>query len=257
MLTDIEERLSPYLFPVEERPVYYERDARSDRLPIPSPNYKAIVRKDTGNLIAIQKDTYKLVPNAEVIKPLLEQLHQLDTSWVIDPSHSFVDDERMRLQVTFPELLFHDGRSEIALSLFLHNSYDSSEGVRLFWGAIRAICKNGMVFGTVLAKYYRKHTQNLEISNLREQLESTYDKIPVIRERIDHLQNARVTKDFRTEIVDALGKKVGKYIEEQEETRRLANQWALYNVITYFVSHLVKQKMRASYQRQVSNLFSL
>lgn len=256
MSTDIEERLSPYLFPVDERPVFFERDTRNGTL-VPSPNYKAIVRKDNGNLIAIQRDTYKLVPNSEVIKPLLEQLHQLDTSLYLDPSHSFVDDDRMRLQVTFPELLFHDGRSEIALSLFLHNSYDSSEGVRLFWGAIRAICKNGMVFGIVLAKYYRKHTQNLEISNLRDQLESTYDKIPVIRDRIDQLQATRVTKDFRVEVIESLGKKIGKYIEDQEETRRLANQWALYNVITYFVSHLVKQKMRASYQRQVSNLFGL
>lgn len=66
--------------------------------------------------------------------PLLEQLHYLDTNWIIDPSHSFIENNRMRLQVTFPDLSLNDGKSDISLSLFLHNSYDGSEGVRLIWG---------------------------------------------------------------------------------------------------------------------------
>src|SRR5690606_21574907 len=118
-----------------------------------------IVRPDTDQLISIMQDSYQLIPNRDVIMPLLEQLHQLDTRWYVDNSHSFLESNRMRLQVTFPDLTLNDGRSDIALSLFVHNSYDGSEGVRMFWGAIRGICSNGMVFGQVLAKFYGKHTK--------------------------------------------------------------------------------------------------
>lgn len=254
MNTTIDKRLNNFLFPVAERAVYVD----DDKTYKPTKHYKAIVREDNGKLVSIMKDSYQLVQNREVILPLLEQLHKLDTNWIIDPSHSFSDDNRMRLQVTFPELKMNDGRSDIALSLFLHNSYDGSEGVRMFWGAIRFICSNGMVFGNVLSKYYRKHTSGLEISNLKAQLESTYQKIPVIQHRIEMLQNTNVTKKTRREIEDHLGKHVIKYITEQEkQNKRAANLWVLYNIISYYVSHLVDLRMRAAYQLETSRLFKL
>ena len=254
MNTTIEKKLNNFLFPVGERAVFVD----DDKTYKPTKHYKAIVREDNGKLVSIMKDSYQLVPNSEVIKPLLEQLHNLDTNWIIDPSHSFADDNRMRLQVTFPELTMNDGRSDIALSLFLHNSYDGSEGVRMIWGAIRAICSNGMVFGNVLRKYYRKHTSGLEVTNLKSQLESTYEKIPVIKHRIEILQNTNVTKTMRRDIEDNLGKHVIKYISSQEKQfKRAANLWVLYNIITYYVSHLVDMRMRASYQLETSKLFKL
>ena len=254
MNTTTDKKLNNFLFPVAERAVYVD----DDKTYRPTKHYKAIVREDNGKLVSIMKDSYQLVPNREVILPLLEQLHKLDTNWNIDPSHSFADDNRMRLQVTFPELKMNDGRSDIALSLFLHNSYDGSEGVRMFWGAIRFICSNGMVFGNVLSKYYRKHTSGLEINNLKTQLESTYQKIPVIQHRIEMLRNTNVTKKTRRDVEDHLGKHVIKYIIEQEkQNKRAANLWVLYNIITYYVSHLVDMRMRAAYQLETSRLFKL
>lgn len=255
-MDELQKRLEPFLFPVMEREVLHT--AVSGSLPIKTNDYKAIVRKDSGDLISIMQDTYKIVPNSEIIKPLLQELHSLDTSWYIDSSHSFVDNNRMRLQVTFPELIFHDGRSDIAISLFLHNSYDGSEGVRMFWGAIRSICKNGMVFGIVLSKFYGKHTMGLNIGNLKEQVESTYGKIPVIQHRIEQLQNDKVTEALRKEIELRLGKKIMKFIQEQEEENKKArNQWILYNIITYYISHTIHLRMRAAYQQELSKIFSL
>ena len=154
-----------------------------DGVLIPTDDYKAIVREDNDKLIAVQKKSYQLVLNAELIKPVLEQLDELTTEWYIDDSHSFVENNRMRLQVYFPELTLDNGESEIALSLFVHNSYDSSESVRMFWGGIRSICCNGSVFSEVLSRYYAKHTSGIVISNLKEQIEDTYDQIPLIKER--------------------------------------------------------------------------
>ena len=185
MTTEVESKLYKYMFPVTERRVFFEDENGNPEL---TSEYKAITRSDNGLLISVMSDTYQVVPNSEIIKPLMEQLHNIDSKWIIDPSHSYVSDSRMRLQVTFPELTFNDGRSDIALSLFLHNSLDGSEGVRLFWGAIRGICSNGMVFGKVLARFYARHTSGIQLDNIKEQVEQTYEQIPVISERISILR---------------------------------------------------------------------
>ena len=251
MNTDVEERLSSYFFPVKESRVFFETD---DVTTLCTPEYKAITRADNGRLISVMNDTYELVPNSEIIKPLMEQLHNLDSKWIIDPSHSYVEDHRMRLQVTFPDLTFNDGKSDIALSLFLHNSYDGSEGIRMFWGAIRGICSNGMVFGKVLGKYYRKHTSGVRLDNLVEQVRQTYDQLPVIKERIDILQNIGVSKTLQESVEKQLGKSIVKYIEEQPTPE---SQWILYNYLTWYISHKIDQRMRAAYQLKVSKLFGL
>lgn len=239
------------MFPVAERKVYF---GDVDGNPLLTEAYQAITREDNGKLISVMSDTYRIVPNAELIKPLMEQLQMLDGKWIIDPSHSFVSDARMRLQVTFPELTFNDGRSDIALSLFLHNSYDGSEGVRLFWGAIRGICSNGMVFGKVLAKFYARHTSGIRLDNLKEQVELTYDQIPVIKNRISILQNIGVTKSLQESVEKHLGKTVAKYVNDQPSPE---NQWILYNYLTWYISHVIDQRMRAAYQTKVSKLFQL
>jgi hypothetical protein len=103
-----------------------------------------------------------------------------------------------------------------------------------------------------------KHTQNFNLPNLHRELDSIAGKLPALEHRISVLQDSKVSKDLRLEIERRLGKHVSKYIDEQErETRRAANQWALYNIITYYVSHLVKQRMRADYQLRASKIFQI
>ena len=251
MTSELDQKLYKYLFPVTEQKVYVEGEDKSVVL---APQYKAITREDNGKLISIQNDTYQIVSNAEIIKPLMEQLHEIDSKWIIDPSHSFVTNQKMRLQITFPDLTFNDGRSDIALSLFVHNSYDSSEGVRMFWGAIRGICSNGMVFGKVLAKYYHKHTKGIPLNNLKAQIEATYEQIPVISERIQILQSLNITKALSKSIEENLGRRVAKYVKEQKKAE---NAWILYNYLTWYISHMVDLRLRAVYQMKVSRIFQL
>jgi hypothetical protein len=251
MTSEIEQKLYKYLFPVTERKVYVENE---DMKLIPYPEYKAISREDNGKLISIQSKTYQVISNAEIIKPLMEQLHTLDSKWIIDPSHSFVNDQKMRLQITFPDLTFNDGGSDIALSLFLHNSYDSSEGVRAYWGAIRFVCSNGFVFGKVLARYYHKHTKGIPLNNLKAQIEATYEQIPVISERIQILQNLNVSKSQIESVEKQLGKRISNYVKEQKKPE---NVWILYNYLTWYISHMIEQRLRAAYQMKVSRMFQL
>ena len=253
--------LQNFMFAVTERQVavndLHHNGARwkDNQTFLPSP-YKAIVREDTNEVISIVRDTYQLVRNEELIRSLLDQLVGLSTSFRLDPSHSFVQNERMRLQITFPELRMQDSESDIALSLFLHNSYDQSEGVRMYFGAIRSICSNGMIFGDVMAKMYHRHTRGFELSQLSEKLDEAIETFPVINHRIRQLERTPVDAELVDRVEKHISKRLAQQVIEEQELDSIS-QWKLFNKLTYFVSHDLEQHKRARYQQQIAKVFAL
>ena len=262
--------LEQFCFPVEEREVYFSSNSKffdwktngfiQKASPKLASNHKAIIRSDNNSLISIVNKDYKLVPNKVLIDQLLEQLRRTDHKFEIEPHHSFVRDNRMRLQIKFPELFIKDDSPDgMALSLYIHNSYDMSEGIRMYWGAIRSICTNGMVFGNVLAKFYGRHTKGFNIKHLKQSLEKTYSLIPDIQERIDVLNSLKVDNDFEKQFKDDLGKKMynNLLLENAQETFQALTQLQLFHLITNYISHRVKQEQQARYQIAASKLFKL
>lgn len=253
--------LQEYMFPVTERQVavndLQSNGARwKDRSTFLSSPYKAIVREDTNEVISIVRDSYKLVRNEELIKELLDQLVGLSTSFKLDHTHSFVQNERMRLQITFPELKMQDSESDIALSLFVHNSYDQSEGVRMYFGAIRAICANGMVFGDVMSKMYHRHTRGFELSQFKQKLEEAVETFPIINHRIRQLERSFVDEA----LIDSVEKNVSKRLAQQllqDQQIDSITQWKFFNMLTDYVSHDLEQNKRARYQQQIAKVFAL
>ena len=253
------EKLKPFLFPIEERAVGYgnfQTNFFPDSKLVQTKKYKAIVRSDSDKLISIMPYTYQTVPNREVIYPVLDFLDKFDNKWVIDDSHSFVQDGRMRLQITFPDLIVNDGKSDVALSLFLHNSYNGVEGVRGFWGGIRGICTNGIVFGKLLGSFYHRHTSGIDLEKLKQQLESTSSKLPVIEERIRILQNIESNSEQLKTVEKKLGKNAYKFVEENFYLTD-QSQYILLNLLTNYVSHQVRRHLRARYQQQISKIFGI
>jgi len=262
--------LESFCFPVEEREVYFSSNSNfydwrtKGLVKRPSPKiadkYKAIIKSDTNKIISIVNKNYKLVPNKVLIDQLLEELKRTDHKFEIEPHHSFVRDNRMRLQVKFPELFIKDDSEDgMALSLYIHNSYDMSEGIRMYWGAIRSICTNGMVFGEVLAKFYGRHTKGFDIKNLKQTLEQTYKLIPDIQERIDLLNSLEVNDDFEKQFEDSLGKRIysNLLLENEQESFHTLTQLQLFHLITNYISHRIKQEQQARYQIAASKLFKL
>lgn len=253
--------LEPFCFPVAERTVAVD-DATSPIINLENqdsflPNgYKAIVREDKNEVISIVKDTYKIVRNSDLIDQLLRQLATCGESFKIDESHSFVSNERMRLQITFPALRLRDRESDIALSAFIHNSYDQSEGVRFYFGAIRAICSNGMVFGEILSKYYSRHTSGFSFENLGEKLAEAREYFPEIQERINRLEILRVDEQLVENVSTKISKRLAEQAIAQEEIGRIS-QWQLLNRITNHISHEMEPRLQARYQDKVSKVFAL
>lgn len=253
--------LQEFCFPVTERAVAVDDAIHptvqldDDSTYLPN-DYKAIVREDTNEVISIVRSSYQIVKNSELINRLLQQLAGCGEAFRIDPSHSFVTNQRMRLQITFPDMRLADSESDIALSAFMHNSYDQSEGVRFYFGAIRSICDNGMVFGNVLSKHFSKHTSGFSFEDLSDKLEAARQHIPQIQDRVRRLESIPVNEDLVEEVEERISKKLVKRLQEEQELLRLT-QWELLNRVTYWISHDVEQPHRARHQENVSKIFEL
>ena len=247
--------LQHYYFNVEEKDISLINDTPWDD---PINGYKAIVANINGKekVVSVAKKSYKLVRNQDLIEPFLEEIDKLNVQWKVDHSHSFCLLNRMRLQITFPEIMVSDKESEIPLSVYLHNSYDQSESVRLFWGAIRSICSNGMIFGDVLGSLYARHTSGFCFEKLESQFNNVTDKICHVQNRVDVLRSASLDEDVMERVQKALGK---RRLEEiiQTDTLPEISQWDLLNDITYFISHNEKKPKRARLQLAASKAFAL
>ena len=250
--------LQDFMFPITERAIAVHNGEADfidweNKQTYLSGDFKAIVRQDSNALISIVRKSYCIVPNEVLINKLMHELVALETPFRIDPSHSFCENNRMRLQITFPDLALKDSESDIPISLFLHNSYDMSEGVRVFFGGIRSVCSNGMVFGNVLARYYGRHTQGFKIENITSKLREAYQYLPDIQDRINELEMTPAEPELFSKIENEISKKIAKEVETEEQI----SAWELLNRITYIISHSIALRYRARYQQNVSRVFGL
>jgi len=251
-------------FPVEECSVRYvptESFGKENpsNTPYRTDDFKAIIKPDTNELLNICSSKYKIVPNQVLIEELMEKLEKTDQKYYIEPSHSYATSKRMRVQFTFPELKLTDAESDIPLSLFIHNSYDYSEGIRLLWGAIRGICSNGLIFGTVKYKFYHRHTKGFEITNLKENFDKMLIEVPQIQQRIDLLQQESFVEEDKIvkTIEENFGEKMIKEMNVMFHLENNASKWFIINLITYYISHHVSIRQRDLYQRKVSRVFGI
>lgn len=252
--------LQDFMFPVTQADVFWGEHYGS----IHTSQYKAIKRIDTNSLITINPSTYQLITNEELINKTITQLENLGVEYVINESHSFVENHRMKLHLEFPNLRFNDGDSDINMSLFLHNSYNQVEGIRILWGAIKSVCTNGMIWGTVMKKIYLRHRGQVatRLEKIGEELQESYKSFPDVQKRIEIL---KVLTALPIDMLDQLSKTVGKNIvkkamdelEKVTPSWRSFSQWELYNKLTYAISHFVAQHLRTQKQLALARVFKL
>jgi hypothetical protein len=222
---------------------------------------KSIVRVDTNKYISTVGQDYKVVTNEELITKSMSYIDELGYKWHIDNEHSFCNNKRMKLAVVFPEIQFNDGRSDVDFSMYLHNSYNRAEGIRLFMGFIREICTNGMIAGKLLGKYYHRHTSGANIENIGETVKESIANIPQIQERIEQLKQTKVTvnkelqEDLCEEFSDKLGKETCKSLYNHIYPEQETNMYILMNVITWYISHHIALQQRTTQQLKASKYF--
>ena len=162
----------------------------------------------------------------------------------------------MRLHFTFPELKLKDESSDIPLSLWVHNSYNGTEGVRVQWGAMRLVCSNGMMIGTMLKRFYHKHSKGFYLPDMQRDFETAFRAIPEINSRIELLESTKFTENTAKELKDVFSERfllqaIGNDVLNMQ---RNYSKWFVINLLTYYISHSISLQQRQTYQNKLTKI---
>lgn len=248
------------------------------------PGFVGIKNKTTKRVVSVVNETYNLLPNTDVVEPVLEQFEKTGVKYEVD-ALSWVSDQRMQLHLKLPDYHIKDDSKEgLISSLWLHNSYNMTESARLMAGAFRLVCSNGMIVGEMTEKISLKHQAKqiraIMTGHTISVVESIEESITNTQERIQELIDEKVTaatlfdifhafkfdsklvRHFLTELgvvtAETRTKEFEEVLGDIKTTKKFdQNMYDLYNMLTYFVSHMKDPRYRVSYLERISKRFAL
>ena len=245
---------SPLFFPVSETQFTVPC---ADGEPANSDSFKAIVRDDSRQVLAVHGADYKLIPNKELFglyhdAILSAGLNRTDMTVQDALSHNGAKAYR---EYIFPAHQVqigttNDGSPDLVnLKITAANSYDGSTAFRSLVGGFRLICSNGMVIGVTLQNVYGRHTQGLDIEYQVRKINTALDI---------YLKQAKDWTLWReTTISDSTAESVFKSFPNSND--RLVkllieqyqayvaeighNYWAIYNTLTWYSTHAKRRNL--------------
>jgi hypothetical protein len=245
------------------------------------PGYQGVYDGQLRKVVSVVGNEYRLLPNKEVLLPILEHLDKTGWKFTFD-QFSYVSDQRMRVHLTFPEFHVKDDAKGINLSLFIHNSYNNLESFKLMPGAMRLVCTNGMVIGMLFRKIKINHQatdiRQLAVANVDAVIGEFLSNGKKVEEWVRDMMSRPLTVDvvkktartFDTAISSTAYRSIGLLgddeangqVKEIAETITPADvkrhgAWQFYNTLTDFISHKTPQRYRVEYLSRVSPMFGL
>lgn len=146
---------APYDFPVHLENAYTQAGSQIPRV-------KAVLRDDTGQIIAAVSGRYELVTHAEVMDVAMPFFREFGT-----PETKFdvaADGAVMMGSFTYREKPVEVALGEtVGLRLYLQNSYNGETAVRLQLGALVLSCLNGAVSSRSIFNVSHKHTKKIRL----------------------------------------------------------------------------------------------
>jgi len=257
-LTDVE-YVEQAFFNVIEEPVHRRQlDPSKGFVTNEIDKFKLLVREDTDQPIAVVKQGYQIIQNRRIIEPMLEYLDKTDVRWEIDRENSCIDTDRLRLRIKYPDLNVEDDSDQgLNLGHSIHNSFDGNGSVKILEYLLRLVCTNGLTRWTTRNKIWFRHTKGFTYDEFNRILETLVIDAPVIGDRIRALQELEVNQTILCEARGLGTKGMHDYIEDRIQDVSQMNQWQLLNILTWFVSHNMKQRQMAEYQYKIGKLFNV
>lgn len=226
-------------FPVQEYPL-------ADLTGQPDRGYKAVVRTDTNEIIAVNGSKYKLMPNKDVfnvVDQAIKKASGLKTDGMyIKDSTAHMGATTVRNYV-FPEHSVTVNKGDVTeMRITVVNSYDGASQFKMLVGGFRLICLNGMVAGKVINKYSGRHTSGLNIGDMGIRLSNGIHGFSELSETWKQYADTKCTDGQAAKII-------GKMTASENVRNSLmiywltekatlgANMWALFNAMTYYSTH--------------------
>ncbi len=233
-------------FTVAERPLFMV-DSKTN-LPARVPEYKALYRTDTGQVLSVVKNSYRVIQNEEVFDAVEQNVLQaLEYSSL---ANAKIEDDiakdgllSMRSWI-FPDVRVRStgaSKSDIAFRIVAINGFGGIS-VKCFYGGVDFYCLNGLICGedySTLTFRHAKHTDtSVRFTPIRESLEQFEEQSKVwLRWQNTEVDHESVMS-FLKQIVESdslLNALKGQIFNEY--VHRGQTLWAVYSALTFYASH--------------------
>jgi len=260
-MTDVE-FITNTFFNVREVPVYRQRISNDEERRIitePIEKYKLLIKDDTDENISVVKQGYKVIENREVIEPILEYLDKTDVRWTVDKRNSYSGIDKMRLKIVYPDLNIEDDSDQgLQLGHGIYNSFNGSGSMRILEYILRLVCTNGLTsWQSSQNRLWFRHTNGFTIENYKRMLDNLISNAPTIGNRVRALREVEINSELLEKAIGLSTKGMSDYIEQETSDINRLTQWRLLNIMTYYVSHFMKQRTMSEYQYKIGRLFAI
>lgn len=206
-------------------------------------NFKALVRTDTNQTLAVVGEDYTIVQNSEIFKQVADGVGE-----EIEGSFKTVDELSHDGKICYRRYKFDDltlsssseSKSDLHFQIIAQNSF-GSRAIKLYIGAVDFFCTNGMIIGSFTSNYWR-HSKNLDIDDLKKEVSAGVKGFRAKGREWARWQKRRITFDQAESFIAKLNlsdlRKGNLRSRFEHETRsRGSTLWALYSAMTYYASH--------------------
>jgi len=252
---------SGLLFNVAECDLYTDYNQPSDGLMLnkesPVGNKKALINTANGKVMSVVSKGYKVVTNEEIFSGFCRSVEasRIDADGAQVNVRQTPDGARAMVDFVFPNQLLRVGHDEstTALQLCALNSFDGTTRYITKAGGLRMKCLNGQILGNIVGAYSSTHTSQLDVDagaesviRMIEQFNKASDywgammKVSVGKETADKVfMKFLMIKELNPKYENSRLERC-RQLWRQYSGEMGRNAYALYNVLTHYVSHQEK-----------------
>jgi hypothetical protein len=229
----------PADFPVILRPIH---QAINDAFP-EIPKRRAVVREDTGQVLALVSDRYALVPHQRILELVEDAITPLDCGPV--PRGIYVDKQgaRMRALFKFPTLAQPAlGNDSLCPCLRIQNTYDGSSRIAIHIGAFRFVCTNLAVGGggVFAGGFVAVHAGEVPITEVTKQLTGYLEGFEQIVELYRRWAVTDAAPETLERLLGTLPKRPGTALRQELASSPADTVWDAYNRATHYATHRMR-----------------
>lgn len=229
----------PADFPVALRPIYQSTDTSYTEIP----KRHAVVRADTGKVLAVVSDRYTLVPHQRILELVEDAIGPLDVGAV--PRGIYVDRQgaRMRALFKFPTLaqpVVND--DPLCPCLKIQNTYDGSSRIAIHIGSFRFVCTNLAVGGggVFAGGFMAVHAGEVPIAEVTKQLANYLEGFDQIVELYRQWAASDAKLEAMDQVLEALPKRLQTTLRAELPPTGRTTVWEAYNRATHFATHQMR-----------------
>jgi len=232
------ELVNDICFPVATLPIFH-RLPSGDAISIPNiDNFQAVVKSGSNQVLGVTTTKYGVLENGLVFGQVFDCIDDLGLDATVEDVYSNKNDSRHRVKINFPELVCDPGDGHrISYQLIIQNGYDGTYNFGFQHGAFRLVCTNGMMIGTKVQDFSKKHSTSIEsvfeeiLNNLKLILPNAPQIIADGTHKLLNTANPYKAEDLGLVIAD-LASLPAKYHQDLP-----GSYWDGYNRLTDAISH--------------------